>query len=843
MLKLPFRIYSSKIYWAVIAKFSNFRFKIFRFKLSLKNFFSNEKYNLSSFFTHVKLSIWDVLKAFSFVAFLFIFEFYAKAFWHSNSHEFPIFLRKLLLTLPKPVYPGDKDAVIELVSVIASVTGVILALFYPILATIASTAYAKVHAGIRNLLLFEKETQAYLRRLTSLTSYSIAVLLFMSYHFFPSTIVLAFLSFYSFTTLFGILRIGLGVYNFFEPSTLSNIVFSKLMETTRNVTTEGEFWNESSFQSHYYRQAFEQIENLSVLIGLCTKDNDLKESSFKSVFRTSIYILQNYLEMKTRIPIDSHWFPDCYHHKSFFASEMTQRSNSIRTSTFIQPEIKRDLFWFEERMIDNLYKGLEAVFVDNHINVFGESILMTFPLFNSLGSNTDLETGRKILDKLLSIFLKNNWASKLDVDCINYEDWKHEIGSIQVYCYALLRLQAGIFETASKIDSKFVEREFQKINWGSKHTIYSIELIPDLHFRLSEFQNYIHNEISIEGSKITPDWFFLQNLTSKYLEIIAVKLESTIKLFNTNLLSLANHFDKMMNPLLASFTSQLGLEVIYKIRVRIEKVKESIKDLDKLEICKGEFSWTQPDFDSFEQLLSNYEKTCLSILSKHLVSLSLIKWNQQYPDIFSHSYAFVSNHLNASLGSGNLDDFKNCFPSFLTSAIEAFANLNKSFSHNAQPHRISYQTLLDVLEISGFGYIYSVIYNNPSYWLIVKKSWDNSFLPTKENFELIVKIYLYYKRALFGTGVNYGEHHQREQTFFGVVKRLNLNSQNIDNIYIKPFLNENHYSNYYSVAELFIEIYLFTFRNAKEATGLLNRELFQRWCRDFDDNLRNQDDY
>ena len=58
---------------------------------------------------------------------------------------------------PKPIYPDVKDSVLYLVSVIASVSGVILALFYPLLATIASTTYAKTHSSFfsfKNLAIF-----------------------------------------------------------------------------------------------------------------------------------------------------------------------------------------------------------------------------------------------------------------------------------------------------------------------------------------------------------------------------------------------------------------------------------------------------------------------------------------------------------------------------------------------------------------------------------------------------------------------------------------------------------------------------------------------------------------
>ena len=175
ILKLPFKTYSNKNYWTLKNKVERVRFSSIRQKFRIKNFFLEEKYKANSAVVHVKLTLWSIFKAVGFVALLFVIEHFVTEFWQSHNSLFPEWLIRFQELLPKPTYPDDRDAIVELISVIASVTGVILALFYPILATIASTAYAKVHASIRNLLLYEKETQAYLRRLTYLTACAIAI--------------------------------------------------------------------------------------------------------------------------------------------------------------------------------------------------------------------------------------------------------------------------------------------------------------------------------------------------------------------------------------------------------------------------------------------------------------------------------------------------------------------------------------------------------------------------------------------------------------------------------------------------------------------------------------------
>lgn len=834
-LKIPFKYTLSKKYWTLRNRVQLIQFRIKRQRYRIKNLFIEEKRKANSSITHIRLALWSIFKAVGFVALILLVENLATNYWQTNLSSFPDWLVKLQELLPKPTYPDDRDAIIELVSVIASVTGVILALFYPILATIASTAYAKVHASIRNLLLYEKETQAYLRRLTYLTASSITVLLCLSFDFLPGNLLLSFLAFYSLTTLFGILKIGLGVYNFFEPSTLAGIVFSKLTDSMKNVTTDGEYWNEKNFQNHHYKLAFEQTENLSLLTSLCLKDDDLKESSFKSIFKTSLYTLQFYLIQKPKIPIDSLWFPNKYEHRSYFESDMSMRKLSMNTNTLTQPKVKPNRYWLEERIVNNLSNGLESVVKSGHINVLGESTLMTHSVFDSLSTITDLRTGEILLDKLLTnVRLISNKKAKKD-EITNYDNWKEELGCIETYCYALLRLQTGVLETVTSFNSNKILEEYRKINWENKSTIYSTKFIPELYETLNKFREFVEKEKTIEGKQITPDWYFCQRLTADYLRLANEKITQSITFFDSHLLSLAKHFDKENNCLLASFTAQIGLEILHKLHYRIGLLKQTLNDIDKIEVCKGEFIWTKPNFEEIEAQLLKYDNDCTTIIARNVEKLALVKWNNQFPDVFAHSYSLLSNKLNESYKKNQFDVFQKCFAPFLKSSIIAFGNLNSTFKHYDRPQNISYQTLLDPMEISGYAYIYSKLYNEPKYWEEVKKAWDESFLPSKENIDLLVSYYSYYKTNLHGTGINFTNKHQRERTLVDVTQKLKTRVRDIPDFLVSLFVSEDPYHhNFYDVAELFIELYLFTFVESKDSTGKIKRNIFKQWIRNID---------
>lgn len=788
----------------------------------------------------MRISFWNVIKTVIFMSILFLIEYYSTLLWYINLYSFPDWLVQLQKLVPKPSYPDDKDSILYLVSVIASVTGVILALFYPVLATIASTAYVKVHASIRNLLLYEKETQNYLKRLTYLTASSITILLLMSFHYMPGNLVLAYIFFYSLTTLFGILKIGLGVYRFFEPSTLAEIVLIKLSETIKEVTTQGINCNDKNFQNFYYKTAQEQTENLFIITRLCTKDDDLQESSFKKSIEKSFLALQYYLSIKSRIPVNSLWFPNVYSHNSYFESNMTDRRLSKNTNSFIRPKVKQNHYWLEEQIIENISKGLDSVVQTGRINVLGETILMSHSIFNFLGSTTELKTGKMLLDKVKKSITNLNSSN---TEFLNYEDSKQEMGSVESYCTAVAQFQLIIFDKLAQITPEAIVKEFNKINWNKENSIYTTNFISELYEQLEKTKNFIQNEKVIEGSQITPQWYFIQQLTAEYLFVATGKVNDAINLFDIYILSVANHFEKKGNPLLSSFITHIGLELIFKLRFRINQLKPILAKLGENNKPTDLFNWKLPNWVKLEEQVINYEKECFKIIINNIENLRLVKWNKQFPDVYAQSYSILSSRINEAYINNNIEAFKDCFPIFIQTALKAFGHLNKVFQDYEKPLNISYQTLLDALELSGYAYIYSVIYDKPEYWLYTQESWDKAFDSSEDNIKLVAGCYSYYKNEISATGVNFIEKHERELALKKIIEHLKLTPSTTKDYFVKPFIKLG-IGSFYNVAELFIELYIFTSIESKNAIKLFRRDIFEHVCRNINNpNPNIYDDY
>lgn len=843
-MKLPYKLYSYKPFWVVKYAIQRLVFELRKRVFSSKEL-ANQQSDKADFVAHqFKSTLRSILFATFATIALFFLESQMAIIWHRYFRFFPELFQNIADLLPRPNYQKDRDAIIELISVIASLTGVILALFYPVLASIISTAYSKVHESIRDIIIREKGTQNFLKRLTFVTAFSILILIALSLGYYPKLLILSILVLLALINLFYLVIIGMGVYRLFDPSSLSSIVVRDLSDSIKRATINGLYWSDRSFQINNYNQSYASTENLTLVIQLSIQEY-IREASYKSIIERSLFILRYYLYNKPQIPIDSMWFPRVHQHRSYFESDMSTRDLSKSTNTFIHPESRINQFWLEERIVDAVSISLESILKDGHRNVFGLILNMTHGTFDLLGSQLDTKTAKMFLDRLMNCVegLGKKRDPEQNLQVLNYDDWRLELICVESYAYALVRFQIEAIVRLTEFNSGKIEREYNKINWKKKASVYSIDTVYELYTLLDRFRVQIENERLIEGKVLTPDWYFKQHLTSKYLTLLNDKLTQIVGLFETNLLTVCHRLRDDKNHLLSAYVAQIGLEGVHKMRYRILHLRETISDINKLEVCKGEFTWTIPNFERLENDIARVEGALVMNLSKGLKHLSVVKWNNRYPDVFAQSYSILSTHINTSLVSNDCEKFKQYFPAFLHASLNAVSNLNKTYGHLRDPRSISHQTLIDAMQISGYAYIYSVMHNDHSYWEVIMETWNSSLKQDKETLELIINCFNHYKQESGGVGVNYNEKHARKLSLSDTVKTLRLKPSDIDDLLVKPFMRSSLLS-IDDTTELFIELYVFSSIESKELTGRMERRIFERLCRDIDkpENTRYYDD-
>jgi hypothetical protein len=831
------KIYDYKLLWKTKQIFKNINLKFNVFKFKAKNKYLLEKERLSVRKVYLFEIIKNIIIAFFFVILLYLIEFFSQNTYLKYVDSFPDWLRLIIDIIPKPNYPESKDAVNGFISLLASISGVLLALFYPILATIASSGYAKVNSSIRNLLFLEPITQNYLRRLAFLTAYSVCVFLFVTFGFYPGNLILTFLAILSLISLFNLLKIGSGVYSLFEPDTLAKIANKQIVDNIKNVTIHSAYWNNSNFQLFFRRQVEKDLEILRLLNVISIEGVSINERSFLNTITQTLGLLEFYLNKKNNIPLKSKWFKNKREHKSYFETDMHNRELSISNrSYFVTNEVSNN-FWFEEQIF-TIYSeiGKKVSLLENQ-EIRYKYLNKSTRALQYFGYSFEYDLANKLLLENLSI----TKGSLIHKEKNTYGNSENNLILIETMISSSIRdYHLSFFNSVEALNITAFNAEITKIDWNEKSSLYKLSLPYKLNSFFEEYFNYIKNEKLVENQQITPVWYITQHITAEYLILVEKNFNKTIEQIKSFVLPLLETCKENNNHLAVAFTCQCALELIDKIKFRIPRISKIIEEFDSNNLHKGTHTWTKLNSKDAYLELDKLEEVFILEISETMKDIYTLKWDENSPDIFAKSFSIISSEINKSFIENDVEKFKKIFPGFLRSSLASFYTLYHDRYKDRYHHHLEiiYQVHIELMQLSGLGYIYSELYNS-SFWLEITKCWDEIKMDENQ-IKLIISSYKFYTNHKLGTGINFSDNFNRKKRLSKVIEDKKINATDYINSIIRRYVDDGiHTDDNYE--EIFLEMYLFTFLDAKE--GALEIEENGRRSIFFDINRIIEDKY
>lgn len=820
------KFYEKKIYWITRERirYINLKYKIFKFSLNEKIFLEKENFSFKKFFLFGFLK--NIFRAIGCVTFLFLIEYFSQSIFQKNISIFSDKFVKFINLLPKPSYPESDDSVTQFISLIASVSGVILALFYPILATIASTGYAKVNASIRNLIFIEPVTQNYLKQLAFLTAYSILTLLFITFGYYPGNLVLFVLLLLSLSSLFALLQIGSGVYNLFESDTLIKIVNKEIKEDIKNVTISSVYWNNESFQTYFRTKTEKNIEKIRLIMELSYDSVTINKQSFLNTVSLTYTILNFYLLNKNRIPIKSKWFKNRNYHESFFETSDTTRQLSTSTNTYIQSKTEANKSWFEDEIFEILNIFGEKITPNINHEVKVEFLLQSAETLQFFGNNFELDFANKLITG--NLFLTEK-SFAVDTNK-SYKNSKSNLALSEAFIRSIATFQISYFNTVEYFSVEKFNTEVSKINWHEKESIYKTELPKQLHKTLERYYINIKNEIYVEGEKITPDWYILQHLSAEYLILVDNTFSGVISQVDRFLIALISSAKAIDDPLLISFICHLTFELIHKIEFRIVRATGILSKFNQNNLYKGEFKWKNIDGDDIKSRIASSRDRIITEISENIEKIYSMDWNEDYPDVFGQSFSILSNEISNCFINKDLEKFEKLIKPFIKSSLGGFYTIyNRNKGKYIHEYEIIYQIHIELFQISGLSYIYTELTGIP-FWDKTVEAWDSIDI-TKVQIEIFMGSYIFFKNHKYSTGHNYHDNFNRSKLLSNFINNNAIDINNFRNNLIVKYIYGGTIRNN-GFEEIFIELYLLTFIFAKESALSLsatrNRDLFDK---------------
>lgn len=607
-----------------------------------------------------------------------------------------------------------------LFTVIASMSGLFLGLYFTAVSIVSSAVYANVYSGIREHFLREQGGALYLRMLSTATAASLLLTAYLGIGFTPGVIATVLVFTLGCLGVVAFVQLGMRTFHFLNPTILSNAIFAELIKSARLATCKGVHWQDRSFQVGYRNLASEELRNLESTLELAVQKEYIQKESLKSLCDMLALFLCEYGELRRLIPSDSYWYRRIPEYQNTFLCSDSELILSIETGTSIQPKLVADRHWLEGEMLTMIGRSIEKLLSDNNLMALYSLLIAFQPFVEKLGQLLEVKDGRRLLRILLEpidVYLSQTPVSK------DTENLKLRLAVMDLTKLCFLWLALGYFKEVGKWDSKEIGRRCRETNWRSQSSIYEQGLPPQLLPRLEWMKSCLQVERNVEGYVVSPVWYKEQLIAGKLNDIIASQLQEVLSILD-EFASEAGELIRRKDPTAAASHCQRGIELSSKVEAHLTNLRAAADDLKKTRV-DDDIPWTEIDWKMVQNRISAARTTITDYLAHSMIALPVERPDDQIPDLFGQAYNTICWECHLTLAANDTKRFGQLFPIVATSAIAAGQKLATDLADWMPESQIaiSGDPFLDLLHLSGYAIIYSELYHSRALWNCCRKAW------------------------------------------------------------------------------------------------------------------------
>ncbi|KAB2881547.1 hypothetical protein F9K33_00375 [bacterium] len=612
---------------------------------------------------------------------------------------------------------ATNDRIVQFLSTVAGLSGVLLGLFFALLGTVASTTYSKAPSELRSLLMDEPIIVAYVRQSTFLAAISILVLVSISLRFTPQAFIIFFLTWNSLRLIFYLFQAVKFAFEFFNVAVLTRILIRKIGKEIRSVTLESKNWLDPSFQIHHRKQVSFYLRYLSDSVTLSVDVSSIKKTGGLEI-EEIILGLRYYLGLKGRIPTDSKWFREKHVFTPFLPSNDPAKEISARTYAFPAPKVTKDIMWFEVEILNILFQYLDRTLEKKRIETFVQFGNYMKIVSEDCGQSGNVRAGKIVLQGLYNVMEK-----LIDSDHQRKEFSSDLLQSLDVF---ILCLESLVLKLLLRIQSATPDVFNGRIVQLTKNnaTPYALDFFDDYIPVLEQLTSFIQFESKVEGKIITPKWYIVQLATAKYVEVVSESVNDAIKCLFAFSDNIRNLLSGSVFVAESSFVRQRVLHVYWKIKSHLKTIKSQMEDFKKFKI-QDDVVWPADIFDQIIMEINSRSRNTIVEMSKSLSPLVKLNLPETIPDLFGQAYFSVSQEVFDRMSKNDSDCFEDIFRAFFDASMDFKVILRESGNLQFYRQILVSQPIIELLRLSGLCFIYTDLIGNSTFRDSCINTWDN----------------------------------------------------------------------------------------------------------------------
>lgn len=329
--------------------------------------------------------------------------------------------RGWLSRLWMPLQPGQYEV---LLSAIAGVCGVLLALYFTTVGVVASNAYSRVPGQLRRLFLTERTGAWYIRLLAADVAISIVILGCRLVDYEPHTLTVAAVSLASVAAILMLVVLGSRLFVFFDLATLGAPLprrWTRAVNEVRrdrrrktlvcmsrrpngrlgraDVLAGKQLGDGERRDLAYHLRSRQVLLTIRELVTAMVTADTGELAPLNRVGTTVLFCWATYAAAKGGIPTRSPFYGERYEHPNALTIDHTRQRMAIDTRTMIQPTLGSDPLWVEHDLADRLDELLTRLLAD-------PDWFAALELLETAGGLTDTLARRLQIDEALLLWVR-----------------------------------------------------------------------------------------------------------------------------------------------------------------------------------------------------------------------------------------------------------------------------------------------------------------------------------------------------------------------------------------------------------------------------------------------------
>ena len=619
----------------------------------------------------------------------------------------------------------DDDTYSTLLATVAATGGVLIGLYYAATTAIAGAIYSNVPNNIRDLLAQDRVGNIYMRFLSFITFSSIVLLGLKSAGFQPNSLAASLLLIGAGVSIIAFVKLGARAFYLFDPTTLSGEIVEQIQDAYLKNRPGQYRWNDPSFQNYAYRKARLALDTSKTLAEITSKQSQLSGQPFVTLCTQFLYLLRAYEFAKKSIPTDSRWYPRRYLYPDWYRTEDSTTSLAFQSSGRLDPKEVSDDQWLESTILPITHlcfrKNAEAGRYDLVANLASQinGYVRALSLEHKAKSAFEVIDGLTASCSDLIFSPKPQGATLEPIEQLALADSISSMPITIFLAYAEAIRITGRDSIVSAIDA---------FRWDSKAEIYGLGLPRHIIPQLEWMYPRIDFERRTEGFKTSPNWYLSELAIQPHLQNLKDSLTALVQ--NAQKL-----FDRWIDAAETAKLSWVRANILTreaeywsKIEFQFHVLRQQNEELNADRRIDG-LPWPTIDLDAIEESIKSRRRLLLQRMAEDVTTLIMIDRPDAYPDFAGQFLHAVGESLVTALIENDTDLFKEVFPRYFISSFmqrdRIGANTARSNLQASIAIKVSVAPILDLMSLSGYGFLMAEFHDNPTLASTISNTWNN----------------------------------------------------------------------------------------------------------------------